>query len=124
MLKSFVRKQMPIAILGAVSLAIFGPQPALAQDAAFVGTWASSEAQCALPQEDPGAPMVVTQEGFDQNEVHCKFSSVTPEADMWKISSTCSVQGDEQAHDFTFAVAGDKLTVTDELGTNDMIRCK
>lgn len=115
---------MPTVIWASLSVVIFSPSPSQAQDAAFVGTWASSEPQCVLPQEDPGAPMVVTQEGFDQNEVHCKFASVTPEASTWKISATCSVQGDEQSHEFTFGVAGDKLTVTDELGTNDMIRCK
>lgn len=115
---------MPFVIAAVLSVAIVSPEPLFAQDAAFVGTWASSEAQCALPQEDPSAPMVVTQEGFDQNEVHCKFASVTPEADTWKISSTCSVQGDEQSHDFVFTILGDKLTVTDDLGANDMIRCK
>lgn len=122
--KHFITGRLAFVTSAALSIAIVSPATSRAQDAAFVGTWASNETQCALPQEDPGAPMIVTKEGFDQNEVHCKFSSVMPEADTWKISSTCSVQGDEQAHEFAFAVAGDKLTVTDELGTNDMIRCK
>lgn len=90
---------------------------------AYVGTWAADASQCAVPQEQQTAPMIVTEAGFDQHEVHCSFKSVTPDGDAWKMSAECQVEGDPQPHDFSFAVSGATLTITDEDGTNQMQRC-
>lgn len=94
-----------------------------ASGAAYVGTWSADASQCAVPQDQQNAPMVVTEAGFDQHEVHCTFKSVTPDGDAWKMSAECAVEGDAQAHDFSFAVAGNALSITDEDGTNQMTRC-
>lgn len=94
-----------------------------ATGAAYIGTWSADASQCGVPQDQQNAPMVVTDAGFDQHEVHCTFKNVTPDGDAWKMSAECAVEGDAQAHDFSFAVAGDSLTITDEEGTNQMTRC-
>lgn len=51
--------------------------PARAADPAFVGTWGIDDAQCKIPQDKQGAPMVITKNGYDQHEAHCAFKKVS-----------------------------------------------
>ena len=97
--------------------------PALAADATYVGTWASDPHQCKNAQDSPEAPLVMTNDGYDQHEAHCKFKSVTPGDGEWKIAADCSVEGDTQPMDFTLTVSGDTLTLTDDTGGRDLLRC-
>lgn len=98
--------------------------PAHAADAPYVGTWASDLAQCKVPQERQEAPLVLSKNGYDQYETHCKFTSVEGVDSDWKIKSDCTVDGSAQPYDFTLTVSGDTLTVTDETGSRDLLLCK
>ena len=98
--------------------------PATGSAPAYVGTWADDAAQCAVAQDDQKAPMILTEKGFDQHEAHCTFDSVEPSGASWKVAAKCSVEGDEQTTDFTLSVTGDTLTMGDDSGTHDMMRCK
>lgn len=110
---------LPLALL---CLALAGP--ARAADPAYVGTWASDLAQCKVGQDRQEAPLVITKNGYDQHETHCRFKSAEGEDQQWKIKADCTVEGSEAPYDFTFTVSGDTLTMTDENGSNDLLRCK
>ena len=104
------------------------PAPTVAREpaaggAAYAGTWADEPAQCAKAQDVEDAPMVVTKDRFDQHEAHCEFTSVSGNGNEWKVSSKCSVEGDEQAYDFGMSLADDKLTMLDDAGSHVYTRC-
>ena len=94
-----------------------------AEDAAYVGTWASDLAQCKTPQNLELAPLVIAGDRYDQHDTHCGFKSVTGAAPAWKIKADCMVEGDAQSHDFTFTISGDALTIKDEAGTTHLLKC-
>ena len=96
---------------------------ASASEPAYVGTWARDIAQCAVPQEQEGAPMVFSNKGYDQHEAHCMFKSVTGEGSEWKISAVCSVQGDTQDLNFSLSLDGENLKIIDERGPQVLVRC-
>lgn len=96
---------------------------ASASEPAYVGTWARDIAQCAVPQEQEGAPMVFSNKGYDQHEAHCMFKSVTGEGSVWKISAVCSVQGDTQDLNFSLSLDGENLKIIDERGPQVLVRC-
>jgi hypothetical protein len=110
--------------LSAFAVAAFASAPASAADPAYVGTWASDLAQCKVPQERQEAPLVLSKDGYDQYETHCKFTSVEGADSDWKVKSECTVEGTAQPYDFTLTVSGDTLTVTDETGSRDLLLCK
>lgn len=93
-------------------------------DPAYVGTWAADLAQCSIGQDKEEAPLVLKPKGYDQYETHCTFKSVDAKADQWKVAADCSVQGDAQAFNMTLTVSGDTLTIADDNGTQDLLRCK
>ncbi len=107
---------MPLALL-------IGAAPARAGDD-FVGTWAYDLTQCKAAQDTADAPMIVTKSGYDQHETHCTFKSVEGTGPDWKVKAECTVEGDTQALDLALTVSGDTLTVGDEGGTRDLLRCK
>lgn len=107
------------ALIAAVSFAV----PALAEDPAFVGTWSGDLEQCKAPQDKQGAPMIVTKDRYDQHEAHCEFKSVEGAAPEWKIKADCTVEGSAQPLEFAFTVSGDTLTITDDTGTQDLLKC-
>lgn len=114
-----------IAILGGLALpALLSPVPALAADAAYIGTWANDKAQCKIAQDKEGAPMVFTKDGYDQHETHCKFKSVDGKDNTWKVASECIVEGDAQKWDFTLMVDSDKMFMGDDTDGDELIRCK
>lgn len=91
----------------------------------YVGTWASDLAQCKTPQERQEAPLVLSKDGYDQYETHCKFKSVDGGADgTWKISSDCTIEGSSEPYDFTLTVSGDTLTLADDTGQRDLLKCQ
>jgi hypothetical protein len=97
--------------------------PAYADDPAYVGTWSGDVEQCKAPQDKQGAPMVIAKDRYDQHEAHCEFKSVEGAAPDWKIKADCTVEGNAQPLDFTFTVSGDTLTITDDTGTQDLLKC-
>lgn len=100
------------------------PSAAVAQTPAYVGTWAAKPTHCKLGQEDPNAPMLLRRDGYDQHEAHCTFKSVRRQGKAWAVKAQCEVEGDKQAHDFTFAVAGQRLMVGDGRGSRILRRCR
>jgi len=100
------------------------PSDGFARDQAYVGTWAAKRAQCRLGQDNQDAPLIVTRNGYDQHETHCRFGSVRSRGkDSWRVRGKCSVQGDAQSHDFTFTVSGSRLTIRDKHGARVLQRC-
>lgn len=96
--------------------------PAKAND--FAGTWGADAAQCAVPQDQQNAPMIITDKGFDQHETHCAFTNIETTEGAWKVQAACSVEGDEQPAEFTLSVKDDTLTMSDEAGNTNLVRCK
>jgi hypothetical protein len=100
------------------------PAATPASSADFAGTWGTDAAQCAIPQDQQNAPMVLNDKGFDQHETHCAFTNIETVEGAWKVQAACSVEGDEQPAEFKLSVKGDTLTMEDEAGSNNLIRCK
>jgi hypothetical protein len=110
---------LAIAMAGAVA-----PGHGFAQDETYVGTWAAKRTHCRLSQDKPNAPLILTRAGYDQHETHCKLASVRAQGnDTWRTWAKCSVEGDAQSHDFTFTVAGRRLTIRDGRGARILQRC-
>ena len=91
---------------------------------AYVGTWASDLAQCKVPQERQEAPLLLSKDGYDQYETHCKFTSVSEADSEWKVKSECTVEGNAAPYEFSLIVSGNTLTVTDETGSRDLLKCR
>jgi hypothetical protein len=108
----------------ALAFSFAAAAPALAADPAFVGTWGADKDQCKLKQDNEGAPMVFTTDGYDQHETHCKFKSVDGKDNTWKISSECTVEGSAEKFDFTLMVDGDKMFMGDDTDGDEYMRCK
>jgi hypothetical protein len=109
----------------ALVMCVLAPSDSSAQGSAYAGTWAPKRAQCRLAQDKPDAPLVLTRDGYDQHETHCKFGSVRAHGkDTWRVRAKCSVQGDAQNHTFTLVVAGASLTIRDERGARILRRCR
>ena len=98
--------------------------PALAAEPAYVGTWGVSAAQCKIPQDRQGAPMVMRAKGYDQHEAHCNFTSVKKTGAAWKVAAACSVEGDKQRDAFTLKVVDDTLTLTRDGIARTYKRCR
>lgn len=116
---------LALALLGASGFAAAtradDPPPA---EPGYVGTWASDLAQCKVGQDRQEAPLVFSKDGYDQYETHCRFKSAEPSDSDWKVSADCTVEGNAQPYDFTLTVSGDTLTLTDDTGARDLLRCK
>lgn len=90
----------------------------------FAGTWGSDAAECAMPQDMQGAPMILTEAGYDQHEAHCSFTKVSSNSEAkWTIEGTCSVEGDEQTMAWEVSVKGDALSITEGGYTKTLKRC-
>jgi hypothetical protein len=107
-----------------IALAMLVATPALAANPAYVGTWGVSAAQCKVPQDQQGAPMVMAARRFDSHEAHCTFTSVKRVGGAWRIATRCSVEGDKQAHIYAVKVTGNVLTMTDTAGARSYKRCR
>lgn len=118
------KKTKCLLALTAVSGLALAGLPARAADPAYVATWATDLAQCKVGQDRQEAPLILSTEGYDQHETHCKFKSVDAADDAWKVKSDCTVEGSAEPYDFTLTVSGDTLTVTDEAGSRDLLMCR
>jgi hypothetical protein len=98
--------------------------PARAADAPYVGTWSLEPRNCGTGQEREEAPLVIAKDRYDQHESHCTFKSVEEKDGDFRIAADCTVEGGQVAHNFTLTVSGDTLTVADEAGARDFLRCK
>lgn len=105
------------------------PAQAAGTAPAYVGMWSKRMEHCSTKQKNPGAPMVVTEKGFDQYHLHCTFTKLEPAAAAadgavtWKMESNCSWNGVDRPMVATLTVAGDTLTLTDAGGANILKRC-
>lgn len=105
------------------------PDQAAPAAPAYVGMWSKRMEHCSTKQKNPGAPMVVTEKGFDQYHLHCTFTKLEPVAaatdgsQTWKMESNCSWNGVDRPMVATLTVAGDTLTLTDAGGANILKRC-
>ena len=116
-----------VQVFAAVTLmaAAMAPSDSSAQDRDYVGIWAPKRAQCRLGQDKQDAPLVLTRNGYDQHETHCKFGSVRAQGkNTWRARAKCSVEGDTQSHSFTLVVAGSSLTIRDARGARVLRRCR
>ncbi len=77
----------------------------------YIGKWASTPGQCALPQENPRAPLILDELTYDQHEAHCKFYRVYNGAKGLVINARCTIEGDKRLRTFLMDVAGDRLTI-------------
>lgn len=111
-------------VTAALAALTFAAASAHAETPSYVGTWASDLAQCKVPQDRPEAPLVIEEKRFDQHETHCTFKSAEGADDEWQVKADCQVEGNREPYDFTLTVSGDTLTVTDEAGTRDLLRCR
>lgn len=100
------------------------PLPAFAGMPAYVGTWGSDAANCKVPQDQQGAPMIISAKGYDQHEAHCTFASITRKGRVWKVDAQCSVEGDKQKDSFTLQVNADKLVMAHGSNARTYVRCK
>ena len=97
--------------------------PALAAEPRYVGTWGVSAAQCKVPQDRQGAPMIIRAKGYDQHEAHCNFKSIKKVGPAWKVKAACSVEGDSQKDAFTLQVSGKTLTLKQGKSVRAYKRC-
>ena len=112
------------AAIAGLAAAAIGPHGAFAQTPAYAGTWASRPAQCHLGQESQDAPLIMTRDGYDQHETHCKFSSIRAQGPTWAVKARCMVEDDTQNLALVLRVSGNRLTIRDDAGARTLERCK
>ncbi len=111
-----------IAALVAGAMIGLAAIPAHAAD--YAGTWAADLAQCKTGQDSQDAPLILTANGYDQHEAHCKFEGLkSSSAGEWGGKAACSVEGDKQTIDVKLTVSGDTLTLTEDGAARDLLRC-
>ena len=113
----------PARPLALAAILMLAASPAIAAEPAYVGTWGTNAAQCKIPQEQQGAPMVFSAKGYDQHEAHCTFKSVKPTAGGWNIAAECSVEGDQQKDAFSLKVVSGALIMGHGRSTRKFVRC-
>jgi nucleoid-associated protein YgaU len=97
---------------------------AAAGEPAYIGTWADNPDQCSKPQDVQDAPMIISKDRFDQHEAHCEFTSISGNGNEWKVTSKCTVEGDEQPYEFGMSVADKSLAMVDDAGTHVYAKCE
>lgn len=107
----------------AVAAIVMAANAASAQTPSYVGTWASDIAQCKVDQSRQEAPLVLKEKRFDQHETHCTFKSIEGANDEWTVKADCQIEGSAEPYDFTLTVSGNTLSIGDEFGTRDLLRC-
>lgn len=123
-MRTLPAKALVCLAVAATLLSITTTTPARADDPAYAGTWASDLAQCKAAQDSQEAPLVLSADSYDQHETHCKFKSAEGADNSWKVASDCTVEGAAQPYDFTLTVSGDTLTVADDTGSRDLLKCR
>ena len=59
----------------------------------------------------------------NNNSFNKKFFPVISALTDWKINAVCTVEGNPQPMEFAFTVSGDTLTIKDDTGTQDLLKC-
>lgn len=113
-----------LALWSALAALTLATAPALAQDPAYVGTWAFDVDQCATPQDSLGAPLVIARDRYDQHEAHCEFKMIEGGAPTWMVAALCTVEGSAHPMEFALSISGETLTVSDDSGSRDLVKCK
>lgn len=115
------------ACLVAAAALLAGTAPASAADApAYIGVWSKRMEHCSTQQKRPGAPMLVTEKGFDQHDLHCSFEKIEPGSEgprAWNVLADCTWKGTPTKMEMKWSVAGEALTITDKGGSNTLTRC-
>jgi hypothetical protein len=93
---------------------------AMAGQPAYVGKWGKDAAHCKSGQEIMNAPMLISKNGYDSHEVHCKFTSTKKSGSTWTMKTKCSVEGDQQTGSLKLAIKGNSLIVD---GSHKLQRC-
>lgn len=105
------------------------PDQAAPAASAYVGMWSKRMEHCSTKQKNPGAPMLLTDKGFDQHDLHCTFRKMEPVApttagaSAWSMQADCTWNGVARPMEMTLSVAGDTLTLVDRGGTSVLQRC-
>jgi hypothetical protein len=107
----------------ALALAGAAMAGARAQDPAFVGTWASNPEQCQIGQDQEGAPVIMRRTGYDQHETHCAFGALRKREAAWAVKARCQIEGSRLNTNFTLAVSGNQLILSDKNGPRTLQRC-
>lgn len=122
-----------LAAVGTAILVFIHAAPASAEPPAYVGMWSKTSVHCSTEQKRPGAPMLITEQGFDQYKLHCKFTAVEPVAAQppqpasWNIKADCEWNGIATKMEMAFSVTGANETATlslrDKGGTHTLRKC-
>lgn len=117
--------RLPRLIHSAIVAGLISAIAALpAQAADYAGTWAADLSHCANAQDVQDAPLIVSANGYDQHETHCKFEGMKPSgAGEWAGKAVCSVEGDKQSFPVKLTLSGDTLTLTEDGAARDLLRC-
>ena len=94
--------------------------PTYAGQPAYVGKWGKDAAHCKSGQEIMNAPMLISKNGYDSHEVHCKFTSSKKSGNTWTMKTKCFVEGDQQTGSLKLAIKGKSLIVD---GSHKLKRC-
>lgn len=118
---------------GIATLVVTLAAPARAEPPAYVGMWSKTSVHCSTEQKRPGAPMLITEQGFDQYKLHCKFTGVEPVAASppqpasWSVKADCEWNGIATKMQLSLSVAGAgenaTLTLRDSGGTHTLGKC-
>lgn len=122
-----------LAAVGIAILVFTLAAPARAEPPAYVGMWSKTSVHCSTEQKRPGAPMLITEQGFDQYKLHCKFTGVEPVAasptqpPSWNIKADCEWNGIATKMELSISIAGAgenaTLTLRDSGGTHTLGKC-
>ncbi len=122
-----------LVAMGMAALVVVLATPACAETPAYVGMWSKTSVHCSTEQKRPGAPMLITEQGFDQYKLHCKFANVEPVAATpsqpasWNVKADCEWNGIATKMEMAFAVTGANesvtLTLRDSGGTHTLMKC-
>ncbi len=120
---------LALATLATAASQVFAAALAHAADPPYVGMWSKRMEHCSTEQKRPGAPMLMTEKGFDQHDLHCTFrkldaiAPLAPGASTWKMEADCTYGSAQRPMEMTISVAGETLTLIDRGGTNELKKC-
>jgi len=116
----------PFVWAAAGLLACVPVQAKTAKPLAYIGTWATSLAGCKAPAGKQDAPVVLTENDYNQFETHCSWDKTSYRSYAWHAKAACVASGNKHDEMLDIAVSGDAMSLTWG-GTNTTIhyaRCK
>jgi hypothetical protein len=103
---------------------------ALAQPAPYLGRWTENPAWCAnTDRNSDDMPITITARAIETCASHCRVLSVKRERVVWRIRTSCRDEGQMENEPrtratYTLRLIGDKLTMRDNTGVQNFVRCK